>query len=157
MYRFLERNTQLQNDSRDCTCPMELYRDARTRLLSARGALRNFHNADAYFGIHHLDYGWVYREWAPDARQLYLAGEFNGWRWEENPMLHLGNGCWMLFLPGDKSLWEGCKVQTVVETDTDRKAYVPLFAEKIVPHPDADSWCAEVADDRKPSAPEQAD
>jgi 1,4-alpha-glucan branching enzyme len=30
--------------------------------------------------------GWYYREWAPNADQLYLTGDFNGW----GPLLRIG-------------------------------------------------------------------
>ena len=39
----------------------------------ADGARRYGFNRDAQTGE------WVYREWAPGARELYLIGDFNGW------------------------------------------------------------------------------
>lgn len=54
-----------------------------------------------YFGFHHVDGGWYYREWAPSAYQLYLEGEFNGWNQTSHPLTNLGNGNWELYLPGD--------------------------------------------------------
>ena len=36
--------------------------------------------------------GWVYREWAPGASKMYLAGEFNGWNHRKHPMERLENG-----------------------------------------------------------------
>ena len=60
--------------------------------------------------------GWWYREWAPAAYQLYLEGDFNNWNQTEYPMKRLENGIWELFLEGEKTLWEGCKVKTIVGT-----------------------------------------
>ena len=117
MYRLLELNPQLQPFSRDIDYRMQLYRDTKARLLPNGTTLNDFANAHDYFGIHHVDGGWVYREWAPHAHQLYLTGEFNGWNWTEQPMLRYGDGCWVLFLPGDEALWEGCRVKTIVDAD----------------------------------------
>ena len=70
-------------------------------------------DAGAYFGLHRVKDGWVYREWAPDACQLYFMGEFNGWHRTADPMFPLGNGCWVLYLPGEDALWDGCRVSTI--------------------------------------------
>ncbi len=68
-----------------------------------------------YYGFHRVDGGWVYREYAPSAREVRLAGEFNSWDWESHPLLDLGNGSWVLYLPGENALWEGCKVQSCID------------------------------------------
>ncbi|MBQ5643479.1 MAG: 1,4-alpha-glucan-branching enzyme, partial [Bacteroidaceae bacterium] len=112
MYRLLELNPQLQDFAWDIDYRMQLYRDTKARLLPHGGELNDFASAHNYFGIHHVDGGWVYREWAPNAHQLYLTGDFNNWNWTEYPMLRYGDGCWVLFLEGDNALWEGCKVKT---------------------------------------------
>ena len=36
-----------------------------------------------YFGLHHLNPGWVFREWAPNATAMYIKGDFNNWRKDE--------------------------------------------------------------------------
>ncbi|HYH75001.1 MAG TPA: alpha-amylase family glycosyl hydrolase, partial [Candidatus Saccharimonadales bacterium] len=33
-----------------------------------------------YFGLHQTDNGWVLREWAPNATQLFLVGAFTDWQ-----------------------------------------------------------------------------
>ncbi len=68
-----------------------------------------------YYGFHRVDRGWVYREYAPGTREVRLAGEFNSWDWESHPLLDLGNGSWVVYLPGENALWEGCRVQTRID------------------------------------------
>ena len=46
-------------------------------------------------------------------RRICLMGEFNGWNPESDPMVSVGNGSWVLYLPGDDALWESCRVKTV--------------------------------------------
>ena len=149
MYRLLELNPQLQNFAWDIDYRMQLYRDTKARLLPDGNTLNDFANAHNYFGIHHVEGGWVYREWAPNAHQLYLTGEFNGWQWLEHPMMRLGAGCWVLYLPGDDALWEGCKVKTIVDANFTRTAHIPIYARRVIQEPNSITWCAEVVDDRK--------
>ena len=107
MYRILELNPQLAPFAGDIDLRMGLYRGAKDRLLAPGQTLSDFANAYNYFGIHHVDGGWVYREWAPAAYQLYLTGDFNNWSKSSHPLKPVGNGNWEIFLPGDDALWEG--------------------------------------------------
>ena len=149
MYRLLELNPQLQWHAGDIDLRMHLYHSTKQRLLPYGGTLNDFANAHEYFGIHHVDGGWVYREWAPSAYQLYLEGEFNGWNQTSHPLHPIGNGNWEIFLEGDNALWEGCKVKTVVDANMTRTEHIPLYARRVAQDPYAITWSAEVVDDRK--------
>ena len=41
--------------------------------------LSDFASGHLYFGLHKLAKGWVFREWAPNATDIYLIGDFNNW------------------------------------------------------------------------------
>lgn len=147
---MLERDPQLYNDFQDRIRRVQLYQEKRSSLLRGDRRLPDFANAHEYFGIHPTEGGWVCREWAPDAHQVYLTGDFNGWKKTEHPMMRLGNGCWVLYLPGENALWEGCRVKTVVEGDRSRNMRVPVCARRIAKEAAVDTWCAEVVDGREP-------
>ena len=149
MYRVLELNPQLLPFSGDIDFRMHLYHSTKNRLLANGSTLNDFANAHEYFGIHHVDGGWVYREWAPSAHQLYLTGDFNNWHWTEHPMNRLENGVWELFLEGEKTLWDGCKVKTIVDANMTRTEHIPLYARRVVQDKETVTWCAEVVDDWK--------
>ena len=148
MYRILELNPQLMCFSSDIDLRMNLYHNTKWRLLGDQLTLNDFANAHDYFGIHHTDDGWVYREWAPNAYQLYLTGEFNHWNWTEHPMNRLENGIWELKLP-EETLWEGCKIKTIVDANMTRTEHIPLYAKRVVQDPKTIVWTAEVVDDKK--------
>ena len=148
MYRILELNPQLQPFAWDIDYRMELYRNAKARILGEGQTLNDFANAHDYYGIHHLENGWVYREWAPSANQLYLEGEFNDWNQTSHPMTSLGNGDWELFLKEDE-LWEGCKIKTVVDANMTRTEHLPLYIRRVVQNKTNNTFEAEVVDDRK--------
>lgn len=149
MYRILELNPQLKAFESDIELRMKLYEDTKKRLLPKDGTLKEFANGHHYFGIHHLDGEWIYREWAPSAHQLYLTGEFNNWNLTEYPMTRLENGVWELVLKGDNALWHGCKVKTVVDANMERTTHIPLYARRVVQDKESVTWCAEVVDNRK--------
>ncbi len=149
MYRILELNPQLKDFAGDIDLRMRLYQDTLNRILSQGQSLNEFANAYEYFGFHHADGGWYYREWAPSAYQLYLTGEFNNWDPTSHPLTPVGNGNWELFLPGDDALWEGCKVKTVVDAFMQRTWHIPLYARRVVQQKDSVEWVCEVTDDRK--------
>ena len=149
MYRILELNPQLQPFSGDIDLRMRLYHDTKNRLLAPGQSLDAFANAHMYYGFHHVEGGWVYREWAPSAYQLYLEGEFNGWNQTSHPLTRLDNGNWELFLPGDTALWDGCKVKTVVDANMTRTEHIPLYARRVVQNKETITFECEVVDDRK--------
>ncbi len=149
MYRILDLNPQLKDFAGDIDLRMFLYRATKSRILTKGQTLNEFANAHAYFGFHHVDGGWYYREWAPSAYQLYLMGEFNEWNPTSHPLKAIGNGNWELFLPGDDALWDGCKVKTVVDANMTRTEHIPLYARRVVQDRKTITFCAEVVDDRK--------
>ena len=149
MYRILELNPQLAPFAGDIDLRMFLYRATRDRILPEGQRILDFANAHEFFGFHHVDGGWYYREWAPSAYQLYLEGDFNHWNQTSHPLTSIGNGNWEIFLPGDDALWDGCKVKTVVDANMTRTEHIPLYARRVVQDKKTITFCAEVVDDRK--------
>ena len=149
MYRLLELNPQLQSFAGDIDLRMFLYRATKARILGEGQTLLDFANAHDYYGFHHVDGGWYYREWAPSAYQLYLEGEFNGWNQTSHPLTPVGDGNWEIFLEGDDALWDGCKVKTVVDANMTRTEHLPLYCRRAVQNKTNNSFEAEVVDDRK--------
>ena len=149
VYRILELNPQLQSFAGDIDLRMSLYHGAKSRLLKAGETLNNFANAHNYYGFHHVDGGWYYREWAPSAHALYLEGEFNDWNKTSHPLTSLEDGNWELYLDGDDALWEGCKVKVVVDANLTRTEHLPLYCRRVVQDKANNSFVAEVTDDSK--------
>ncbi|MCF7791991.1 MAG: alpha amylase C-terminal domain-containing protein [Victivallales bacterium] len=50
------------------------------RLTGDDLSLKEFANAHEYFGLHISDNEWVFREWAPNATDMYLVGDFSEWK-----------------------------------------------------------------------------
>ena len=146
MYKILELNPQLAPFAGDIDLRMFLYRATKGRLLSEGQTLNDFANAYNYYGFHRTETGWVYREWAPSAYQLYLEGEFNDWNQTSHPMTKLDNGNWELHLEGEDALWDGCKVKTVVDANMTRTEHLPLYCRRAVQNKEDNSFVCEIVD-----------
>lgn len=65
-------------------------------------ALSDFANGHHYFGLHRIESGWIFREWAPNAVKIYLVGTFNDWQESDAFLLkRKDNGVWEVSLPAD--------------------------------------------------------
>lgn len=70
---------------------------------------------------------WVYREWAPGARELYLIGDFNNWDRTATPMQRNREGVWKVKLPAD-ALHHGSRVKVhVVGADLEHHDRMPAW------------------------------
>ncbi len=148
MYKIFEYNPEIRDYAADIELRMDRYLSTKKRILKDGQTLLDFANAHEYFGFHRTDGGWVYREWAPGAHQLYLEGDFNNWNATSHPMTHLGDGVWELHLEGEAALWEGCKVKTVVDSNLTRTEHVPLYIRRAVQDEVTKIFCGEVVDER---------
>ncbi|MDR1335272.1 MAG: 1,4-alpha-glucan-branching enzyme, partial [Tannerella sp.] len=64
--------------------------------------LSDFASGYLYFGLHCTPDGWIFREWAPNATAVYLAGMFSDWQKKDGFRLkRLKNGVWEIRLPED--------------------------------------------------------
>ncbi|MBQ8044884.1 MAG: 1,4-alpha-glucan-branching enzyme, partial [Bacteroidales bacterium] len=65
-------------------------------LTGGKTTLSDFASGYLYFGLHRTKSGgWVLREWAPNAKEIYLIGDFSEWKEIEKYKLNkLENGVW---------------------------------------------------------------
>ena len=71
-------------------------------LITHCHSLKDFANAHQYFGLHRVGDWWVFREWAPNATEIYLVGDFS--QWKERPeykLTRIKGGVWELHVPLD--------------------------------------------------------
>ena len=69
------------------------------RIRAQSGSLSKFALGHLYFGQHKEKDVWIFREWAPNAEEIFLIGSFNDW--QENPQFKfkkISKGIWELRL-----------------------------------------------------------
>lgn len=71
--------------------------------LVGKNTLKSFASGHEYFGLHKTPMGWVFREWAPNATEIYLIGDFNNWtETKEFRLKSKKNGVWELKVKENK-------------------------------------------------------
>ena len=53
-------------------------------LTGGKQKLSDFASGYLYFGLHKTNDGWVFREWAPNATEIFLVGDFNNWQRQDS-------------------------------------------------------------------------
>ncbi len=145
-YKIIEIDPILASFEGDINFRMDSYNHKRNVLLGDSQSIVDFANGYEYFGFHRTDKGWVYREWAPAASNMYLTGDFNDWNMESCPMKKIGNGVFEVYLEGAEVLKPGHKVQAVVIHNGKTLRRIPSYATRVVQDPVTYLWCAEIED-----------
>ena len=116
------------------------------KLLAGLSSLGQFAVGHLHYGLHRSGRQWVLREWAPDAKAIYLIGDFSAWQErEEFAFRREEAGDWLLTLPlaimkhGDlyklKVHWEGGAGERI-----------PAWANRVVQDPQTLIFSAQVWD-----------
>lgn len=103
-------------------------------------------NNHLYYGVHFSDGRWCFREWAPNAKTIYVVGDFNGWsRVQEFKMRNIGNGNWELYVPKGM-VNPGNLFKWYVEWNGGAGERLPAYAVRCVQDKDTKLFAAEIQD-----------
>ncbi len=95
--------------------------------------LSSFASGYLYFGLHQTQRGWVFREWAPNATEIYLIGDFNDWK--EDPKYKAkrikGSNNWELIL-SKTAIKHGDLYKMSVHWDGGQGERIPAWARRVV-------------------------
>ena len=116
---------------------------------NGKRSLSDFANGYSYYGLHRTSRGWVFREWAPNATDLYLVGDFNDWT--ESPRYKAtrieGTGNWELKL-SNKAVKHGDLYKMHVYWNGGHGERIPAWSQRVVQDEQtkifsAQVWCPE--------------
>jgi 1,4-alpha-glucan branching enzyme len=113
-------------------------------------SLSEFADGYLYFGLHRTRGGWVIREWAPNATQIFVTGTFNDW--QERPdyeMTRLDNGVWEISLPKE-ALNHGDLFKLSVHWNGGQGERIPAWANRVVQDEQTKIFSAQVWSPRRP-------
>ena len=113
-------------------------------LTGENGSLVDFANAYNYYGLHHVSKGWVLREWAPNATEIFIIGDFNNWT-ECAPykMSRLDDGNWEIKLP-ERGMKHGDLFKLSVHWDGGQGERIPAYATRVVQDDNTKIFSAQV-------------
>ena len=114
--------------------------------LCGQKKLRDFATGHLYYGLHREPDKWIFREWAPNATEIFLVGEFNNWKPEKKYALHkISNGNWEIELSPD-SLKHEQQYQLLVKWANGEAYRLPSYGNRMVQDSvthvfNAQIWC----------------
>ena len=103
------------------------------RRLAGKGSLIDFALGHLYYGLHRKDGDWVFREWAPNATEIYMIGTFT--KWMENPGYRLQrineHGDWEISLSSN-AINHGDLYKLSVHWPGGKGERIPSYATRLV-------------------------
>lgn len=134
---IVDQDSWLEPVQQDIFDRYQRFLNREQNLIEQAGSLENFASAYAYFGIHFnkKENAWIYREWAPAAKGLYLIGDFNNWEYFTHPLKNIGNGIWEIKLDFEtykSTFTHQSKIKVVVQTHNGTSARIPVYISRVI-------------------------
>ncbi|CAB5145835.1 1,4-alpha-glucan (glycogen) branching enzyme, GH-13-type (EC [Olavius algarvensis associated proteobacterium Delta 3] len=120
--------------------------DDRTQALTeGRMSLAEFASGHEYFGLHYRHPEWIFREWAPNAEQIFLVGDFSGWEERSDFALNRisSEGDWELRLP-ESRLSHKDLYHLRVHWPGGSGERIPAWTRRVVQDPDTGIFAAQI-------------
>ena len=112
--------------------------------------LSDFASGHLYFGLHKTSKGWVLREWAPNATEIFLVGDFNGWQEQEAyKMTRIDNGNWEIKLKASQ-MHHGDLFKLKIKWNGGEGERIPSYATRVVQDENTKIFSAQVWAPAKP-------
>ena len=130
------------------------HQDAEKKLkeltLNTGGSLVDFANAYKYYGLHRDANGWVFREYAPNATNIWLTGDFSNWEnLEQFRLTRLDDGTWEVHVPAD-AIRDGDLYKMRVEWEGGQGERIPAYATRVVQDGNTNIFSAQVYAPERP-------
>lgn len=106
---------------------------AKEEILAVKDRLSEFALGHHYYGLHRVPEGWIFREWAPNAKKIYLTGTFTNWQERHEFLMKRVNsfGDWEIRLTAD-TLHHGDLYKLSVHWAGGKGERIPSYANRIV-------------------------
>ncbi len=123
---------------------------AREKELAGENTLRSFASGHLWFGLHRHENGWVMREWAPNASEIYMIGTFNGWQVQENFRFDKKeHGSWELLLR-EGAISHTDRYKLLIRWEGGEGERIPAWCDRVVQDPVTGAFDAQVWIPEKP-------
>ena len=114
--------------------------------------LSEFASGYLYFGLHKTEEGWVLREWAPNAIDIFVVGDFNGWKESARYAMKRVRGTvgnWEIKIK-NKSFRHGALFKLIVHWEGGQGERIPAWANRVVQDPETHIFSVQVWDPAEP-------
>ncbi|MCL1859534.1 MAG: alpha-amylase family glycosyl hydrolase [Oscillospiraceae bacterium] len=148
-YKILNIDPFLSPYESDIELRMNNYFSFKNKLLSKNESLSSFANGHLYFGFHKSaePNGWYYREWAPNAEEISLVGEFNNWDSNSHKLNKINQaGVWEIFIPGINTLNHGSKIKIRIKAKNKTFDRIPSYCKRVAQNPETYEFYGQIWD-----------
>lgn len=147
--KLVETDPWLEPSEKDIQERYDRYRQRLKVIRKDFGGLTDFANGFKYFGINYNKEkkGYTYREWAPEAKALYLTGDFNNWEKFTHPLVKNDYGTWEIFLPEKEykdSFIHGSEVKVLVDSQKGLQYRIPAYINRAVQDEETKNFTGQV-------------
>ena len=98
---LIKNDPWLQNFENEIVSRLEYTKIREKELCSTTENLVDFANGHLFFGCHKTETEWIFREWAPNATNICLVGDFSNWEERVNFVFDEKDNYWELKVPLD--------------------------------------------------------
>ena len=130
---------------------LERITDTEKRLIGKNLCLADTASGHEYFGLHFQNNEWIFREWAPNASQIFLIGQMS--EWQENPKFALSrisdDGAWEIRLP-ETALAHKDLYRLRIHWTGGCGDRIPAYARRVIQDPETQIFNAQVWHPEKP-------
>lgn len=143
--RLLDGDAYLKPYADICRRRLRHARIVEASITGGEMDLSDFAAGHEYYGLHFTGHEWIFREWAPNASEIYLIGDMTDWREEESFALERINagGDWELRLPADR-MAHGDLFRLKMHWHKESGNRIPAYARRVVQDPDTLIFNAQV-------------
>ena len=114
------------------------------KILCKGRKLADYATGHLYYGLHRESKTWIFREWAPNAEEVYLVGDFSNWQINNDYKLSkLGNGNWEINLSSEK-LQHGQKYKLFIRWKGGEAYRLPSYGNRMIQNEDDKVFNAEI-------------
>ena len=134
---LIEEDIWLQPYENDIEQRLNRFKQKLNEIETSHGSLVNFANAYTYFGLNldEKNNQWIYREWAPGAKALFLIGDFNQWNRESHPLQYTQNGIWEIKL-NSEVLQHQSLIKVHVVSEKGAMDRIPAYIQRVIQNPE---------------------
>lgn len=141
---IVKRDPYLKDFENAISKRIKTLKDLESELIGEHKCLIDFANGHKFFGLQDVGSNWVIREWAPNATEVYLIGDFSNWsESDEYSFIKVGDGIWELHISKKelkhldfyklKIFWKGGSAERI-----------PSYANYVVQDDNNKSFCSRV-------------